>query len=163
MAITFTAPVWACEAPADLLPVGSAELRVWGFKIYRASSYSCSGKLDLNTGVLPKPFALTLKYRRNIERDDLIDNTREQWQKLGYYSAASEPWLRQLQKIWPDVKAGDTLTLFIRADGSSEFFMDDRSIGRIANTEFGPIFAAIWLDAKSTYPDARRQLFGEKS
>lgn len=152
-----------CSQLPQLRQIGSAPLSVWGFSVYTARTLSCAGEPLVDFSSLPKPFALQLTYKRDIARDNLIDTTREQWQRLALYSDEAEFWLAQLSTFWPSVHEGDELTLFVRIDGASEFYLDDQLIGQITDARFGQSFLAIWLHADASYPKVRKKLLGDAS
>ena len=145
----------------DLTVIGQADLTVWGFSVYSARTLSCDGKSIAEAQPLPRPFALELTYARNISQQDLLDNTREQWQHLGLYQESSEKWLEQLGQFWPSVKKGDRLTLYVTDTGVSEFYLADQPIGQMPDVDFASTFLAIWLAKDASYPKARKKLMGE--
>ncbi|BFM10693.1 chalcone isomerase family protein [Simiduia litorea] len=151
----------ACEQIKDLTEIGQADLSVWGFSVYSARTLSCDGKKIEEAQSLPRPFALELTYARNIDQQDLLDNTREQWQRLGLYQERSEAWLEQLARFWPSVKKGDRLTLYVTPSGSSEFYFAEQPIGAVTDVEFSSTFLAIWLAQEASYPRARKKLMGD--
>lgn len=153
-------PAWACNSPAQLEPVGEAQLRHWGFRLYTARTFSCRGEALARDGRVSGPFALSITYDRSIASTALVQATRTQWQALGLMTDHSERWLAQLQQLWPDVQQGDQLTLFIDAAGESQFLLGDQLLGRLVEPEFGPLFAAIWLHPESRFPAARAALMG---
>ncbi|HKS32099.1 MAG TPA: hypothetical protein VJS14_00085, partial [Enterobacteriaceae bacterium] len=52
--------------------------------------------------------ALIITYKRDIDREDLVEATRDQWHDLGILQreAQSAAWLRMLHDLWPDVAPG---------------------------------------------------------
>jgi len=151
----------ACNNLGELKTVGQADLTVWGFSVYSARTLSCKGEKISDSAALPRPFALELTYARNISQQDLLDNTREQWQHLGLYLNDSEVWLEQLSHMWPSVTKGDRLTLYISPKGTSEFYFADQKIGEVTEPSFGTHFLAIWLDRNASYQKARKKLLGD--
>lgn len=151
----------ACSSIQELKTVGQADLTVWGFSVYSARTLSCSGEKISDAAALPRPFALELTYARDISRQDLLDNTREQWQRLGLYRSDSEVWLEQLSAMWPSVTKGDRLTLYLTPKGASEFYFADNKIGEVTEPIFGTHFLAIWLDQNASYQKARKKLLGD--
>ncbi|MCG8414020.1 MAG: chalcone isomerase family protein [Pseudomonadales bacterium] len=140
----------------DLNPVGSATLKVLFWTIYDSSLFTPNGIYE---GVKPG-LALQINYRRNISRSDLIDRTRDEWQKLDLYQAGCEEWLSALEVMWPDLKRGDELVLHVDEDLNSNFFFNDELIGSIKDSKFTENFLAIWLSENSSYPRLRNQLVG---
>ncbi|MDO6693953.1 chalcone isomerase family protein [Aliiglaciecola sp. 3_MG-2023] len=141
---------------ADLSKVGSAKLEVFFFDIYFSTLYSKSGKYSEDE----LPLALQIKYLRAIKSEDLLNRTKQEWQKLGFSSQDVENWLQTLDSIWPNINKHDVLTLKVGSNGHSEFFFNDAPIGVIEDQKFGPSFLAIWLDEKCSYPKLRKQLIG---
>ena len=149
----------ACASPDGLKMVGSGEMRWLMFNLYEATLYSQDGRYQ------PRrfPVALTLTYAREISREALVDATREEWRRLALASAQQqERWLPRLAAIWPDVRAGDRLTLYVDEQGRSRFMLGANPIGEIAEPAFAHAFLAIWLDRRSRDPALGRRLRGEE-
>ena len=84
--------------------VGEATL-TWGpFTVYHSQLRTPNGRYDGPQ----QDRALIITYRRDIDREALVDATRDQWQAQGILQQEprSEAWLRMLQRIWPDVAPG---------------------------------------------------------
>ncbi len=141
---------------ADLQLVGSARLRVMFWTIYDSHLYTPSGQYD---GIEPG-LTLVIDYNRNIDADDLIERTEEEWRSLQLFDAENNDWLQQLTALWPDIRKGDSLAVKVTADESSQFFFNGDEIGHIASPGFTREFLAIWLSTDSSYPDARDRLVG---
>jgi hypothetical protein len=69
-----------------------------------------------------------------------------------------EQWISQLDKIWPDIKSGESLSAFVKKDGPTTFYFGDNLLGEVADVAFGPAFFAIWLDEGCRYPKVRKEL-----
>ncbi|GAL02893.1 hypothetical periplasmic protein [Photobacterium aphoticum] len=135
--------------------VGDATLK-WGpWVIYDSELRSPSGRYLSQDHDL----ALVIKYRRNIDKDDLIDATDDQWQHLGISKAKRDKWLRTLSQIWPDVKKGDRL-IYVLQNDQGRFYRDNRQIGVVQDREMSQSFLHIWLSPKTSYPQIRQQLIG---
>lgn len=139
--------------------VGQAKLSVLFWDVYDSSLYTPSGRFE----GIAAPLKLQLVYLRNIASRELVDATREQWQKLGLYRPEHEAWLAELQRMWPSVKPGDSITLDWSEPQQSRFYFNGRPIGSIDDARFGELFAAIWLSEKTEYPKVRKQLIGAPS
>ncbi|KLV10110.1 chalcone isomerase family protein [Photobacterium ganghwense] len=136
--------------------VGDATLR-WGpWVIYDSELRTPNGRYHHQDSQL----ALVIKYQRNIENEDLLTATDEQWQHLGIQAGKRAKWLRMLAQIWPDVKQGDRL-IFVLQDRQGVFYQDNRQIGIISDPEMARSFINIWLSPQTAYPDIRRQLIGQ--
>jgi hypothetical protein len=153
-------PALANESPTtEMKLVGQAKLSVLFWDVYESSLYTPSGRF---IGIAA-PLKLKLVYLRNIASGELVDATREQWQKLGLYRPEHESWLQQLQAMWPNVKPGDSIVLDWSSAERSHFYFNGRLIGTIESPNFGQLFAAIWLSEKTEYPKVRKQLIGASS
>lgn len=151
---------------------GYGKLRVWGFRVYTASTWrpGQSGDQSSNaTGTesdtdrreqFERPFALQIQYQRAFLADDLVETTRDEWQRMKLWKPEQEQWLQRCRTIWPDVRDGDVLTLLIDREGRSVFFFNGQSRGRIDDIHFGPQFVAIWIGEQARFADLREQLLG---
>lgn len=106
------------------------------------------------------PQALKIDYLRDIDAIDLVEKTQDEWLKLGVEIKQIDSWLLMLNKIFPDIKNGDSILLKVDANKHSEFFFNGQSIGTINDTEFGQAFLRIWLDENCSYPKVRNKLIG---
>lgn len=144
------------NAIQGLQKVGGAKLEVFFFDIYYSELYSETGSYQ------PKdyPLALQIKYLRDIKAKDLIERTQKEWNKLGYSKEQTQSWLNRLNKMWPDIKEDDVLTLRIEDAGNSLFYFNDQLLGEMDDIHFGESFLAIWLDEACSFPKLRKKLIG---
>ena len=99
--------------------VGEATL-TWGpFTVYHSQLRTPNGRYDGPQ----QDRALIITYRRDIDREALVEATRDQWQAQGILQQEprSEAWLRMLQGIWPDVAPGSQLAFVVRG-GEGQFW-----------------------------------------
>ena len=140
--------------------VGRGELRWLGFGVYDASLWSADGRYAGATA--PGPVALSLWYQRKFTREQLIDITTGEWQRLGLGAPeARARWESELRRLWLDVERGDNLTAVVIPGRETRFYDATRLLGRIADPDFGPAFLSIWLDSRSAVRDLRAQLLGD--
>ncbi|TMP35949.1 hypothetical protein [Pseudoalteromonas rubra] len=156
---------------------GTADLRYLFWDIYSAALYT--GGEDYRETEYPQILSLT--YKRDIEAQELVDATEEQWQKQQLSLDNSEQWLRQLVQLWPDIRKGNQLILVVDEDLQSRFYFrpeppaelsaslsesdlkaSARFLGAIKDSAFGPAFLGIWLSEKTTEPELRKQLIGRR-
>jgi len=149
----------SCEAsvPGDFSKVGETRLSVLFWDVYDATLYSPSGEYEKN-----ERQALKLNYLRDIDADDLIETTEEEWQKLELDSSEHDEWLTKLKDIWPDIKEGDCLLLLETKDGYAEFYQGEELLGTVESQEFTDQFLAIWLSPESRFKEERNELVGAK-
>lgn len=146
-------PLWATPT-SDLNQVGQGSMRWLFWELYQARFYSADGQY--RAGDFPQ--ALALRYRRNIGKEDLLDATVTEWQRLGI--DWKPQWRSQLDALWPSVSNGDELIVRVESTGVSRFYFNWQSLGEVSDPAFGPAFLAIWLSPNSRDPALTRQLKG---
>lgn len=133
----------------DLKLYSKINLTWWGFKVYKAEVWTPkSSKPDFTKEIL-----LHIEYQRDFDAEDLLSSTYDEWERLGLIvNGKSKVWLKQLEKIWPDVKKRDTLTTYLNGDTTS-FYQGKKLLGKVKDKEFGSRFLKIWLHEKSKTSD----------
>lgn len=141
--------------------VGGGRLTWLGFGIYEASLWTPDGRFaGFQNG---EPVALTMWYERKFSRQQLIDITNGEWERLELAPAAVRAaWSGELQRIWRDVGKGDNLTAVVIPGRETVFYDDEGLLGRLRDPDFGPAFLRIWLDSRTAIQDLRVQLLGEE-
>jgi len=135
--------------------VGQASLHVLWFHIYDARLETASGSFE----DYRQPLRLSLRYKRNIGRDELLAETDKQLKSFAT-PRQRDTWIRQLQPIWPDIRKGDEL-IFQSSPQGGGFYHNGVWRGTIDDPAFAPAFVQIWLSERSEYPRLARQLRGE--
>ncbi len=146
----------AQAVPWDSLQLsGEARLRVLFWNVYDARLFTADGSYSEND----YPIALQLSYLRDIDKDDLVDETMNQWRQQGIDAHPRiDEWLFELAALWKDVRKNDAITLVVDSEGRSNFYFNDELLGQIPDPEFGKNFAAIWLSENTTSPRVRERL-----
>ena len=144
--------------------VGDATLK-WGpFTLYTSQLRTPDGRYSGPD----EDRALIITYKRDIDRGDLVEATRAQWQALGVLQQEpqSAEWLRALGALWPDVMPGTQLA-FVVQDKQGQFWYRASPaqktftpLGPRQSDAFSKNFLAIWLDPRTQYPELRQQLIG---
>lgn len=161
LTITFSCQAFSTALSAtraQLTLVGEATFSVFFWDIYHSKLYTQTGKY------LPQNEQTTLfeiHYLKDITGKDLIERTVEQWQHLAIDTSHYQHYIELLSSIWPDIKAGDQLSLLIKPQ-QSDFYFNGHAIGSINSAEFGPLFLAIWVSEYTSQPNLRAHLLGEK-
>lgn len=153
--------VFAQASPPGWLPtlpepqkVGQGELRRWGFLIYEASLWAPQGIYRIG-----EPFALSLRYTRDVSADRIVQASLDEMSNLGAPIAAHPEWTLALQRALVDVKRGDTVTgLYVPGQGA-RFFHNGQATGEI-DDRLARSFFAIWLDPRTSAPELRQALLG---
>lgn len=156
----FSLSVTASPFP-QLIKSGEGEMDYLFWTIYRAELYVDS--LPYQEESFPK--ALKIEYYRDIDSDDLIDATKDQWLHLGINQALINQWTAELPSIWPDISKGDELIIYVSKDGESTFYSGQegqtvKRLGQVDDDQFGRAFLDIWLSVKTTEPKLRAKLMG---
>lgn len=141
-----------------LTKYGEGQMSVMFWDLYKAELFGQTPSYQSDTS----PVALKITYLRDIDKEDLIEATLDQWGHIGYENESIPKWATQLEQIWPDIKEGSQLTIRVHSDGSSDFYDATSKIGSMEDPQFGKAFLAIWLSEKTSEPKLRAKLIGEK-
>jgi len=142
----------------DLTKYGEGQMSVMFWDLYKAELFGKAPSYQADS----TPIALKITYLRDIDKEDLIEATLDQWIHIGFKNEAIPNWATQLEQIWPDIKKGSQLIIRVYPGGSSDFYDSKSKIGSVADPQFGKAFLAIWLSEKTSEPKLRAQLIGEK-
>jgi len=163
--LALAAPVVIPPAQADIgtiakmVPsaslVGKGRLTVLGFKVFDAALYAPDGAYSP-----ARPFALKLTYLRNFKGSAISGRSAEEMRKQGASQRQLDKWTGQMSAIFPDVKAGQSITGIRTSAGQAVFFLGRRKIGTISDPAFAKRFFAIWLGNQTANPRLRAQLVG---
>lgn len=144
-------------AVPELTTVGEGSYRYMFWQLYDARLATKTGKFE--DYQQSTPLLLELTYKRDISRQQFIDATVDEWQKLGQSSEEQQQqWAKQLQSLWQDVKEGDRLAALLQDNGSVKFYLNGTETGVLEDSAFGTAFFNIWLHPDTSAPKLRRQL-----
>ncbi|MDB4543017.1 chalcone isomerase family protein [bacterium] len=146
------------SADTALKKVGEAQLKVLFWKVYNSRLFSADGSyLDGQ-----RPIKLEIEYLRDIEADQLVQRTAAEWQSQGVAHPHQDKWLQSLSALWPDVSKNDVIALQLDRDDRSSFFINGTFLGYVEDPAFGQSFIDIWLSPKTSRPELRRMLIGQR-
>lgn len=135
-------------------PYGTGKLTWLWMKAYDAELW-----MDGDTWSVNEPFALSLIYGMDFASLELADRSVEEMKKVATLSDSQLETIRALlQRVFPNVKAGDRITAVNVPGKSVRFFYNGQSTGKIAQDYFPEAFFAIWLSEKTSEPGLRRSL-----
>lgn len=137
---------------------GKSELSWFLISVYEAQLFTSSGQFQYGD----YPQALEIEYYRHISKENLIKATKDQWEDQSINHPKIDAWLVELETVFPDVKPQDKLVFTIDKNGSNQFYLNDKPLGNIANQDFSQLFLDIWVSEKTTYPDLRLELIGDR-
>ncbi|MGL5048677.1 MAG: chalcone isomerase family protein [Shewanella sp.] len=147
------------DVTQTLLEVGRGEMDWLWFNLYKAKLMTPTGRYQQGQ----YPLVLDIEYYRDIESEDLLKATKDQWQHLAFAENDIQRWMGLLNAIWPDVKQGDHLSFKVIDGQTSLFFVNQQPLDMIHDANFAEAFLAIWLSKHTSRPNLRAQLLGEKS
>jgi hypothetical protein len=140
----------------DFRLLGSGRMTWYGLQLYDVALWTPAPSFDRE-----QPFALALRYLRAFKGERIAARSVVEIERLGLGDDAKRArWGEAMKRIFPDVKAGDTLTGVYRPGQGAEFFHRDAPIGVIADPEFARAFFSIWLHARTREPKLRERLMG---
>jgi hypothetical protein len=157
-ASALTLPEGAVKLVPEARESGGGAFRFFGLLIYDARLWTSGARFDDKA-----PFALGIRYARNIKGATLAEESVNQWHKMRYGLEGSYAgWAAQMRRVFPDVQPGDELVGVSLPSKGVRFFFNGVDNGEISDPAFARAFFAIWLDARTTEPGLRRALIGEK-
>ena len=136
---------------------GSGVFRFLWMDIYTASLWTAGPP-----AATARPLALSLRYARDLDGQAIAQRSRDEMHALGLADESQlAEWLRDMENIFPDVRAGDQLTGVRWADGSTSFYLGETLLDTVHDPLFGEAFFAIWLHEQTSAPALRQALLGK--
>jgi hypothetical protein len=141
------------ELPA-LKPLGEGRLRWFGLHVYDSSLW-----VQGESWSFERPFALDIRYAMSIKGRDLTERSLVEMKRLGYTDREKlGRWESEMDRVFPDIKAGDRLVGVSVPGREARFYSQDRFLGTVADPEFARAFFSIWLDPATSEPKLRAQM-----
>lgn len=138
--------------------VGQARMQVMLWKVYDARLYSPSG-----TWLGTPPYALALTYLRNLKGERIAERSVREIREQGFTDELTlARWYELLVNVIPDVGENDEIIGIADAAGATQFWLNGAPIGKIAEPDFTERFFAIWLGERTSVPDMRQALLGDR-
>lgn len=154
--LLFVPSVFAIQTN-QLVKYGEGEMKVLFWQLYKAELFGSKNAYSFDD----KQLALKITYYRDIDKNDLIEATADQWQHIGVTHQNIPMWLDELATIWPNIKKNDMLIVTRNEDNSASFFNNEGLLGTVKDPDFGDAFLNIWLSNKTTRPKLREKLIGD--
>ncbi len=136
-------------------PYGSASL-TWLF----LTAYDVSLWTDAQQWSMNERFALTITYKMSFTREELIESTIEEMQKVapGLSRETLAQFASSLAKAYPNVKSGDRITALHDPGKPVRFFHNGMMTSQVDDPGFAEPFFGIWLSPKTSEPSVRAGL-----
>lgn len=141
---------------------GQATLTFWGLRVYHARLWS---RADFQADKADQqPVVLELEYLRDLKGRAIAERSLQEMQRAASLSEEkAQRWRSEMQRLFPDVKAGDRITGYHQAGQGAIFWHNDRLLGELADAEFARLFFGIWLAPTTSEPQMRLSLLGLNS
>lgn len=115
-------------------------------------------------GYLPQtpdaaPFVLELRYARDLDGRRIAQASAEQMAHVGAGSEAQrKAWLEWMRRVFPDVRAGDTLAGRYTPGQGARFYLNGKVLAELPDPGFAQAFFAIWLSPDTSAAGLRAAL-----
>jgi hypothetical protein len=151
-------PAAVASTVGDARLCGEGVLRWFGLKVYEARLWVDAKRFD-PARLSGSPFALDLRYARNLDGEAIARTSLDEIARLGFGDAQRRSaWFDAMREIFPDVQDGDRLTGVNRPGSGVQFYRNDLRIGTVEDPDFAAAFFAIWLDPRTKAPELRASL-----
>ena len=141
---------------------GEATLRYFGLRVYHARLWTLPDFRRAQP--LEQPKVLELEYLRELKGQAIAERSLQEMQRTGPIpEAQGQRWLAEMQRIFPDVKAGDRISGQHLPGQGARFLHNARLAGQIDDPDFARLFFGIWLAPTTSEPGMRVALLGLSS
>ncbi|AWI81891.1 hypothetical protein CEW87_04295 [Parazoarcus communis] len=138
-------------------PLGSGEMRWFGFKVYDAALWVPAGAAWSEDTA----FALAIRYARDIEGERLVDTSIDEMRRMGFADETRlARWREMLARALPSVAAGETLVGLRQPGAGARFWHEGKPTAALTDPDLARAFFAIWLDRRTREPGLRERLLG---
>jgi len=140
---------------------GQGRLRFVGFLVYDARLWATTPPAPAPDLWPHKAVALDIQYARALDGGQIAERSLLEMRRQGDIAAATAAtWLAELQRLIPDVKAGDRLTAVYEPGQRLRLFANGALRGHTTDTSLAQRFVGIWLAPVTSEPKLRAALLG---
>jgi Chalcone isomerase-like len=105
--------------------------------------------------------ALELRYARTLRGPLIAERSITEMKRVGEFGEAErQRWQDAMERIFPDVNAGDRITGVHRTGEGALFYVNGRPVGEVRDPVFARLFFGIWLSPRTSEPALRASLLG---
>ena len=138
---------------------GQGLLRYLGLRVYQARLWALPNFRA--THALEQPLVLELEYLRSLKGAAIAERSLQEMRRVGPIDEAqAQRWLAEMQRLFPDVQAGDRLSGLLQPGQGARFWLNQKPLGQIDEPQFARLFFGIWLAPTTSEPDLRTALLG---
>jgi len=147
------------ELPGSRLQ-GQATLSYFGLRIYHAWLWTLP---DFHISQpVEQPLVLELEYLRGLKGALIAERSLQEMRRSAQITdTQAERWLSEMQRAFPDVKAGDRISGQHLPGQGARFWHNGRLVARIDDAQFARLFFSIWLAPSTSQPEMRLALLGQ--
>lgn len=147
---------------ASKLPLrGQGQYTWFLLKIYEAKLWAHGTSTGDN--IYSGPLVLELKYNRSFKGKDIAEQSIKEIVSSGVAKDQLSELSKMLQGIFPDVKENDVISANFDPKSGIVFHLNQTTeLGRITDLNYAKTFLNIWLGEKTSAPELRKKLLGEK-
>lgn len=136
--------------------IGKGALNIFVWHVYDIKLYAEDKAFSYD-----RPFYLKIEYKRDAYGKKIAKISADEIRKLGFEDEQKlSQWLVAMESLFPDIKAGDSLTGVYQPNQAAIFLKNDAEIGAIEDPDFARWFFGIWLDENTSQPSLRKSLLG---
>ena len=159
----YPVPIAIKQSVGDAHLVGKGMLRVFGFRVYEARLFA-SPSWSIKEGWDKQSFALELSYLRSVSGKAISQSSRDELARLKFGNEVKRAaWANNMDSLFVDVKEGDRIVGIYKPNQATIFLLNDKPLGTIQDTEFGPAFFGIWFNDQTKDKALRSALLGAAS
>lgn len=143
----------------ELRLLGSGRMTWYGLHIYDVALWAPGQRFEFSS-----PFALAIRYSRDFQGRRIAERSALEIERLGFDDREKlARWTAQMERIFPDVRAGESLIGVYQPGVGAQFYHQERFAGRVDDPEFARAFFSIWLDPRTREPRLRERLIGVRA
>lgn len=155
------APVEVMQGLPGARIQGQAWMRFMGLRVYEARLWTAAAVAS--DGWAAAPLALEIEYARTLKGAAIAERSLAEMRRQGAIEeATAQRWLQTLQRLFPDVAAGDRLTALYRPGQGLQIFANGELRGSMDEPLLAERFLGIWLARQTSEPALRTALLGRE-
>jgi hypothetical protein len=141
---------------------GQGRLRFLGLRVYDARLWASGPALGHDAAAWAQStLALEIEYARDLDGQKIAERSLLEVRRQGdIVDATAARWLLTLQRLIPDVRAGDRLTTIHEPGQGLRLFANGTLRGESADLLLAQRFLGIWLAPSTSEPALRLSLLG---
>ena len=138
---------------------GQGLLRYLGLRVYQARLWTQPNFRP--NAPLEQPLVLELEYLRSLKGEAIAERSLQEMRRVGPIDEAQgQRWLAEMQRLFPDVQAGDRISGLLLPGQGARFWHNQRLLGPVEDAAFARLFFGIWLAPATSEPALRTALLG---